>query len=200
MKYFIFISVMIGSLLLYLLASASASADLFSRNYYGLLTLAGVLAASLTVLVGYQLWQLRGKLKAQVFGAKLTLKITGAIQEMHKGDRLIQASSGIANNYVPRAPEVKITARVISIYSGVSQAGQNAVITLNKGRRDGLENGHVLALYRKGEEVRDKGKLVSLPDVRYGLIFVFRTFDKVAYALVMQTRLPVYLLDNALTP
>ncbi len=75
MKYFIFISVMIGSLLLYLLASASASADLFSRNYYGLLTLAGVLAASLTVLVGYQLWQLRGKLKAQVFGAKLTLRL-----------------------------------------------------------------------------------------------------------------------------
>ncbi len=75
MKYFIFISVMIGSLLLYLLASASASADLFSRNYYGLLALAGVLAASLAVLVGYQLWQLRGKLKARVFGAKLTLRL-----------------------------------------------------------------------------------------------------------------------------
>ncbi len=76
MKYLIFISVMIGSLLLYLLASASASADLFSRNYYGLLALAGVLAASLAVLVGYQLWQLRGKLKARVFGAKLTLRLT----------------------------------------------------------------------------------------------------------------------------
>ncbi len=75
MKYFIFSSVMIGSLLLYLLASASASADLFSRNYYGLLALAGVLAASLAVLVGYQLWQLRGKLKARVFGAKLTLRL-----------------------------------------------------------------------------------------------------------------------------
>ena len=75
MKYFIFISVMIGSLLLYLLASVSVSVDLFSRNYYGLLALAGVLAASLTVLVGYQLWQLRGKLKARVFGAKLTLRL-----------------------------------------------------------------------------------------------------------------------------
>ncbi|MDO8414453.1 MAG: ATP-binding protein [Gallionellaceae bacterium] len=75
MKYFIFISALIGSLLLYLLSSASANTDLFSRNYYGLLALAGVLALSLGLLVGYQLWQLRGKLKAQIFGAKLTLRL-----------------------------------------------------------------------------------------------------------------------------
>jgi len=75
-KYLIFGSALLGSFLLYLLSSASANTDLFSRNYYVLLTLAGVLALSLTVLVGYQLWQLRGKLKAQVFGAKLTLRLT----------------------------------------------------------------------------------------------------------------------------
>ena len=75
MKYLIFISALIGSLLLYLLSSATANTDLFSRNYYGLLTLAGVLALSLTLLVGYQLWQLRGKLKAKIFGAKLTLRL-----------------------------------------------------------------------------------------------------------------------------
>jgi PAS domain S-box-containing protein len=75
-KYLIFISALLGSFLLYLLSSASANTELFSRNYYVLLALAGVLASYLTVLVGYQLWQLRGKLKAQVFGAKLTLRLT----------------------------------------------------------------------------------------------------------------------------
>jgi PAS domain S-box-containing protein len=75
-KYLIFISTLLGSFLLYLLSSASANTELFSRNYYLLLALAGVLAVYLTVLVGYQLWQLRGKLKAQVFGAKLTLRLT----------------------------------------------------------------------------------------------------------------------------
>ena len=75
MKYLIFISTLIGSLLLYLLSRASANTDLFSRNYYGLLALAGALALCLAVLVGYQLWQLRGKIKAQVFGAKLTLRL-----------------------------------------------------------------------------------------------------------------------------
>ena len=75
MKYLIFFSGLIGVLLLYLLSSASANTDLFARNYYTLLTLAGLLALSLSALVGYQLWQLREKIKAQVFGAKLTLRL-----------------------------------------------------------------------------------------------------------------------------
>ena len=75
MKYLAIVSSLIGSLLLYLLTSASANTDLFSRNYYVLLALAGALALCLTLLVGYQLWQLRGKIKAQVFGAKLTLRL-----------------------------------------------------------------------------------------------------------------------------
>jgi len=74
-KYLAIVSTIIGGLLLYLLTSASANTDLFSRNYYGLLALAGILALCLTMLVGYQLWQLRGKIKAQVFGAKLTLRL-----------------------------------------------------------------------------------------------------------------------------
>lgn len=129
-----------------------------------------------------------------------TLRITRAVQEINKGDNLIPAPDEVTGAYLPRAPERKINARVISIYGGVSQAGQNSIITINRGRRDGLENGHVLALYRKGEVVQDKGKPVALPDLRNGLLFVFRTFDKVAYGLVMQTRLPVELLDGVQTP
>ncbi|MBI5660241.1 MAG: HAMP domain-containing protein [Nitrosomonadales bacterium] len=75
MKYLIFFSALIGSLLLYLLSRASANTDLFSRNYYALLALAGALALCLAVLVGYQLWRLRGKIRARVFGAKLTLRL-----------------------------------------------------------------------------------------------------------------------------
>ena len=75
MKYLIFFSALIGSFLLYLLSSASANTNLFSHNYYGLLALAGTLALCLALLVGYQLWQLRTKIKAQIFGAKLTLRL-----------------------------------------------------------------------------------------------------------------------------
>ncbi len=133
-----------------------------------------------------------------------TLRITKSVVEIHKGDHFAQAATGFSTNYLPHAPAQDITARVISIYGGVGQAGagQNAVITLNKGKRDGLEDGHVLALYEKGATVKTPfyKRDIKLPDVRYGLIFVFRVFDKVSYALVMETKLPVQALDRASTP
>lgn len=75
MKYLITISGLSGILLLYLLASASANTDLFSRNYNSLLVLTILLTSSLGMLVGYQLWQLRTKLKNKIYGAKLTLRL-----------------------------------------------------------------------------------------------------------------------------
>lgn len=141
-----------------------------------------------------------GNAQVTRFGDVSTVTITHAVEEINAGDRLILHSEDEASNYLPRAPENKISASVISIYGGISQGGQNTVITLNKGARDGLEKGHVLALYQKGEVVKSDGKNYSLPDERYGLVFVFRVFDKVSYALVMETRLPVQLLDSAKNP
>ena len=141
-----------------------------------------------------------GEVKVEKFGDISTIRITRSIQEITKGDRLIQPAGETLTNYMPHPPASQVSARVISIYNGVSQGGQNTIITLNKGSRDSLEKGHVLALYRKGETLKEKGQTLTLPDVRYGLAFVFRIFDKVAYALVMQTRLPVTLMDSAQTP
>lgn len=141
-----------------------------------------------------------GNAEVTSFAEISTLSITHSFQESHRGDRLIAPAAEIATSYLPRAPEDKISARVISVYGGVSQAGQNTVITLNKGERDGLEIGHVLALFHKGEIVRGEGENYTLPDERYGLTFVFRVFEKVSYALVMQTKLPVQLLDIAQNP
>jgi hypothetical protein len=144
-----------------------------------------------------------GEAAVEKFGDISTLRITKSILEIYKGDYFAQTTTGFSTNYLPHAPSSEISARVISIYGGVDQAGQNAVITLNKGRRDGLENGHVLALYQKGEVVKTKGWFtpnIVLPDVRYGLVFVFRVFDKVSYALVMETKMPVQVMDRASTP
>ena len=150
-------------------------------------------------ILGYEAVYL-GDAEVEKFADISTLKIVKSLKEISKGDRLIQASRELAGSYVPRVPDSQIAARVISIYAGVSQAGQHSIVTLNKGLREGLENGHVLALYRKGDVTKEKGETLTLPDTRYGLLFVFRTFDKVAYALVMRTQLPVQLLDSALTP
>jgi len=129
-----------------------------------------------------------------------TLKITKSVLDIQKGDNLIQSAVGLPNNYIPRSPSSSIKGKVISIYGGVDQGGQNSIITINRGSRDGIENGHVLALYKESEVSKFKGEKYKLPALRYGLIFVFRTFDKVSYALVMEVQRTVQLLDSIETP
>jgi len=150
-------------------------------------------------ILGYEAIYL-GDASVQKYADVSTLKITKSVLDIQKGDNLIQSSVGLDNNYIPRAPSSQIRAKVISIYGGVDQAGQNSIITLNKGRRDGLQNGHVLALYKESEKSKYKGETYTLPALRYGLVFVFRTFDKVSYALVMEVQRTVKLLDSAETP
>jgi hypothetical protein len=141
-----------------------------------------------------------GGVEVKAFSDVSTLVVTDAKQEIKIGDRLVLPGTVVSKNYLPRSPAIGIKARVISIQGGVTQASQNSVITLNKGERDGLQSGHVLALSSKGRVIKSAGEELTLPDDHYGLLFVFRVFDKVSYALVMQTRLPVQLLDNAQTP
>ena len=97
-----------------------------------------------------------------------------------------------------------ISSRVISVYGGLGEGGRYSVVTVSRGRRDGVEIGHVLALYRAGREVTDRfegeTKTYMLPEERYGLMFIFRVFDRVAYALVMDANRPVKLGDAARTP
>ncbi len=141
-----------------------------------------------------------GDVEATQFAEVSTVTATKTVLEINRGDRLAISSAEASDNYLPRPPSTQIKARIISVYGGVSQAGQNSVVVLNKGTRDGLANGHVLALYSKGQTVKQDGDTYTLPDESYGLLFVFRVFNKVSYALVMQTKLPAQLLDVAQTP
>jgi len=92
-----------------------------------------------------------------------------------------------------------ISARVTSIYGGVSQAGQQIIVIIDKGQRDGIKNGLALVLYHREKTMEDQGKPPALSDAGYGQLHVFRTFDKVSYASVTQASLPVNLLDIAKT-
>jgi len=135
-------------------------------------------------------------------GTASPIEITKSVQEINTGDRLVMASKESIDNYVPHAPEKLIRARIISAYGGISEVGQDAIVTLNKGTRDGIEKGHVLAIYRRSPPVKNqRGEVIlRIPDQRYGLLLVFRTFQKVSYALIMQITRPVHVLDVAQTP
>jgi len=142
-------------------------------------------------------------------GDPATIVLTTAVREVGAGDKLIAASRPQPINYAPHAPVAKIRGRIMTIYGGgrVGEGGPQSIVTINRGRADGVEVGHVLALYNKGGTVRDVSKPVDapdarlqLPDERAGLAFVFRVFDRISYALVMHITRPVSALDVVQTP
>ncbi|MDT8363198.1 MAG: LysM domain-containing protein [Nitrosomonas sp.] len=126
--------------------------------------------------------------------------VTHSAQEILKGDRLVPAENATVNDYFPHAPDFNIAGRIISVYNGVNEIGENAIVALNKGKLDAIEPGHVLAVYRKTQIHSHEGKWVDAPDERIGLVFVFRVFEEVAYALVVQSRQAIKVLDAVKTP
>ncbi len=150
-------------------------------------------------ILGYEATYL-GNARADAFADVSTITITRASEEVLKGDRLVPAPDTIFNNYAPHAPDFAINGRIISVYGGVTEIGRGAIVALNKGGLDGLEMGHVLAIYRKSQAKSLKGQVVQLPDERTGLVFVFRVFDKISYALVVQSTHSIKILDAVKTP
>jgi LysM repeat protein len=119
-----------------------------------------------------------------------TLDIVGAVEESRVGDRLVPQEERVSTSFVPRAPRSGITGRIVSLYgNAVRMAGQNQVVAINRGKNDGLEVGHVFAIITDGINVVDRTgaqpQTIKLPDERNGLMLVFRTFDKMSYALVL---------------
>jgi hypothetical protein len=139
-----------------------------------------------------------------------TFTVASSKQEMGVGDRLLPAPPTPMRNYVPHQPERQVNARVLSIYSGVTYAGQNQVVSVNRGSVDGLDVGAVLQLYHFGQTVADPGgrkgifglgkTMIKLPDEQVGTLFIFRVFKHVSYGLIMQVTQPVEVGDVAKSP
>jgi hypothetical protein len=152
-----------------------------------------------------------GDAKVVKTGDPATIQIFASQREIGKGDRLIAAGPLTLNSYAPHAPAVPVQGRVIATREGLRETGTQGVVTLSQGKSDGLEPGHVLALLRLGRNNlertpsgkwfgADKVETTKLPDERYGLVFVFRVFDRVSYALVMSASRPVLIGDVVTTP
>ncbi|WP_445372787.1 LysM peptidoglycan-binding domain-containing protein [Methylomonas sp. HW2-6] len=139
-------------------------------------------------------------------GDPATLLINKSDMEVQRGDRLMLTSEGeLALNYFPRPPEKQIVGSIIRVMGGVSQIGQHDVVVIDKGTADGIEVGHVFDVYRRGNFLVDRyrspeGVAVKMPDELAGELMVFRTFERVSYALVMKASAAMHTLDRVQTP
>jgi hypothetical protein len=180
------------------------------------------------------------------FGAPTTIEITRAKQEVNQNDRLMPARESTFPSFVPRAPDKPITGVILSVRGGVTDFAQYSIVAINRGSRDGIEVGHVLATLRKGEtayrtrsgrpplgvdlfpnladmkfevtpvDVIPDTKIAGqepeqkvtagpfrsyeLPDERSGLVFIFRTFEKVSYGMILKAVRPISIGDIVQTP
>lgn len=134
-----------------------------------------------------------------------TIDIVGSKEEMRTGDRLLPEPPRQLNSYVPRAPQGRVAGTIVSVYgNAVKFAAQNQVVVINKGTQDGIESGHVLAIIKDGERLIDKTDptrpQMKLPDERNGLLMVFRPFEKLSYALVLEITDGVKIGDRVVNP
>jgi hypothetical protein len=143
-------------------------------------------------------------------GEPATVEILDSKKEISAGDRLIPLPPTTIPQYVPHAPDAEIGGRIIGLYDALSTSsgGRDSIISINRGRRDGLETGNVLAVYRNVViydqkdylKSRERSPAIQLPPERYGLVFVFRTFNSVSYALVMESSRPIQAGDIVRNP
>jgi len=131
-------------------------------------------------------------------GETVSLIMTESALETRAGDKLIPGGVDVPLDFIPSPPRVKTNGRIIAVADGVSIIGQYYVVVVNRGARDGLAPGNVLAVYDTGPFVRDtdkKGffntdqwgaKKVQLPSERTGTFMVFKTFDTISYGLIME--------------
>lgn len=140
--------------------------------------------------------------KPEVVPATVTIK--SVKQEVGTGDRLSPTPPRNLDRYVPHAPDAPVAGQIVKIYGEALIAGQNQIVALNRGKRDGLERGHVLALWRDGAAILDKTQAkaepIKLPDERHGVLFVFEVYERVSYALIISVKEPVKAGDRFTQP
>jgi hypothetical protein len=135
-----------------------------------------------------------------------TIDVVYAKEEMRVGDRLLPEPPRQFRSYAPHAPTASVLGTIVSIYGdAVSVAGQNQVVLIDKGTADGLDSGTVLAILKAGQRLEDRSQSgqhasMKLPDERNGLMMVFRTFDHLSYALILQISDGVQLGDRVVSP
>ncbi|VAW50938.1 Uncharacterized protein with LysM domain, COG1652 [hydrothermal vent metagenome] len=132
--------------------------------------------------------------------------LTKTVREVLTGDRLLaEDRSKLENLYFPHIPDKEITARILELNEALAGVAQLQVVVINKGERDGIEIGHLLATFTNGDIIRDRhnkrsSKPVKLPNERSGLVMVFKTFDRVSYAITLESRRVIRNYDYLHTP
>ncbi len=132
-----------------------------------------------------------------------TLKITSAEREIKNHDRLLPIDERrFQDDFRLHSPTTLQDAYIIAVVNEILTIGKYQIVVINKGLDDGIERSHVLAVYKKGRLVKESvfDEDIILPKRRVGSLLVFRVFERVSYALVIEASMPINILDMVNVP
>jgi hypothetical protein len=145
-------------------------------------------------------------------GDPATLIMTQSTVETYPGDKLLPGDVDVPLDFMPSPPKVNIKGRIMAVSDGVTVIGQYEVVVINRGVRDGLQPGNVLAVYSASDPVEDDSKRgfvsphtvfskkVDLPDERTGTFMVFKSFDRMSFGLIMEATDVIHVADSVQSP
>ena len=130
-------------------------------------------------------------------------------REIQQGDVVLPTITKFGDDFVISAPkDLKLNGQVLSIVDGLAVAGRYQVLAINRGKRDGLVPGNVVAIYARGLDVSDyfsRGRdwtkftasydTIKLPDERSGTMLLFTVHERMSYGLVVESKAPVRIGD-----
>jgi len=175
-----------------------------SQNFYGVYRPSRTYTDPDTgEFLGFETQSIGGGYLINTEGDIYTLQLKRTSEEVRVLDRVLPTQEEeIQSVFYPSAPDSPITGRILSVLDGVSQIGQFDVVAINRGAREGLQPGNLLQVYKAGEKLRDPvtKEQITLPSERGGIVMVFKVFEKVSYALVMQAENVLAVMDEVRSP
>ncbi len=154
-------------------------------------------------VLGLQIIELGLARIEQIDGEIATMQLLSSNRDINVGDHLLPTlEQKLDAVFLPKPPAAPVEGKIIQVVGGVRNIGQYTSVVINRGKREGLASGNVLAVYGQGEQIRDgdSKKLIQLPPNRSGMLMVYRVFDTVSFGLVLNASKTLALHDLVKNP
>lgn len=174
------------------------------QNYYGVYRPQRIYKDPVTEeILGYESRTIGGGYLIAANEDVLSIDLKRTSEEVRIKDRVLPTKEEVIQSvFYPSAPENEVKGQILSVLRGVSKIGQFDVVAVNVGKAEAVEPGNVLDVYKRGELVKDpvQGDLIRLPSEKRGIVMIFKVFDRVSYALVMEAEAALSVLDEVRSP
>jgi len=157
-------------------------------------------------LLGYEALYI-GAASMESAGDPSVFRLTETVREAHTGDRLLPGEAEpLFSRITPARPDFAIAGSIIGVVDGVTLMGQYQAVIIDRGLRNGLKAGHILRIvqdttaHREIFENNTGRDHTRYPPENKGRLMIVHPYDKLSFALIMNTRKAVHIFDTVTAP